>query len=159
VTSNAWTIGCQQGIDDLNDSDDTWRKEIVFGLFRLALYPVYGKLHGKFSRKLSEIAVVILISFVAARACNFPCCKPDEGNRVIEVVSAFVRSAWSHIPTKNDSFIALWVFALDAEFSMYGRELRVYGHELRASELLDAIKLGPLAIVPTKQSSAEFRRW
>jgi hypothetical protein len=58
--------------------------------------------------------VVILVSLVALGAGNFPCCKPDEGNRV------FFRSAWSHVLTKNYSVIASRVFALDAIISVYG---------------------------------------
>ena len=58
--------------------------------------------------------MAILISLVALGAGNFPCCKPDEGNRV------FFRSAWSHVLTKNYSVIASPVFALDAIMSVYG---------------------------------------
>jgi hypothetical protein len=65
--------------------------------------------------------VVVLISFVAFGTGNFPCCKPDEGDRVFR---AFFRSARSHVLTKNDPVIASPVFALDAIISVYG----MYGH-------------------------------
>jgi hypothetical protein len=58
--------------------------------------------------------VVILIGLVALGAGNFPCCKPDEGNRV------FFTSGWSHVLTKNYSGIAFRVFALKAIISVYG---------------------------------------
>ena len=58
--------------------------------------------------------MVILISLVALGAGKFPCCKPDEGNRV-----AF-RSASSHVLTENYSVIAFRVFAGDAIISLYG---------------------------------------
>jgi hypothetical protein len=75
--------------------------------------------------------VVILISLVALGAGNFPCCKPDEGNRV------FVRSTWSHVLTKNYSVIAFRVFALDAIISVY-----VYGHvaHLAAASRLSIVR-------------------
>ncbi len=57
--------------------------------------------------------MVILISLVALGAGNFPCRKPDEGNR------GFLGSAWSHVLTENYSVIALRVFALDAIISLY----------------------------------------
>jgi hypothetical protein len=57
--------------------------------------------------------VVIVVGLVALGAGNFPCCKPDEGNRV------FFRPAWSHVLTKNYSVIAFRVFALDAIISLY----------------------------------------
>lgn len=58
--------------------------------------------------------MVIVTSLVALGACNFPCRKPDERNRV------FFRSPWSHVLTKNYSVIAFRVFALDAIISVYG---------------------------------------
>jgi len=73
-----------------------------------------GQLHGQFSRKFSEVAAVILISFVAPGAGKFPCCKPDERNRVS------FGSAWSQVLTENYSVIAFRVFALDAIISLYG---------------------------------------
>ena len=101
--------------------------------------------------------MVILVSPLALGAGNSPCCKPDEGNRVIRV---FVRLAWSQVPTKNYFFIALRIFALDSKFSVYGHELRVHGHELRASQFLDAI-VGPLVSILTNnqaQNSADGSR-
>jgi hypothetical protein len=83
----------------------------------MALYTVHGQSDGQFSRKFSEIAVVILISLVALGAGNFPCCEPDERNRVFRV---FFRLAWSHVLTKNYSVIAFPVFALDAIISVNG---------------------------------------
>ena len=71
--------------------------------------------------------MVILISLVALGAGNFPCCKPDEGNRV------FFRSAWSHVLTKSYSVIASAVFALDAIMSMYGHVVHLAA--LKASRL------------------------
>jgi hypothetical protein len=58
--------------------------------------------------------VVILISLVALGAGKFPCCKPDEGNRVS------LGSASSHVLTENNFVIAFRVFALDAIISLYG---------------------------------------
>ena len=58
--------------------------------------------------------MVILISLVALGAGKFPCCKPDEGNRIS------FGSASSHVLTENYSVIASRVFALDAIISLYG---------------------------------------
>src|SRR6516165_10816888 len=95
-------------------------KGIAFGWRRTVLYPVHGKLHGKFGRKFSEVAVVVLIGLVTFGTGNFPRCKPDEGNRVFRV---FSRPEWNHVLTENYSVIAFPVFALDAIISLYG----VYG--------------------------------
>jgi hypothetical protein len=81
--------------------------------------------------------VVILISLAALGAGNFPCCKPNEGDRVFRV---FFRSARSHVLTKNYSVIASPVFALDAIMSVYG----VYGH---VAHLAAALKASRLAIL------------
>ena len=111
----------------------------------------HGHLHGHFSRKFSEIVVVVLISLVTRSTGNFPRCKPDEGNRV------FSRSEWSHVRshvlTKNNSAIASPVFALDAIISVYG----VYGHiahlgAFRASRL-SILRCGPsLSFFPNNQA-------
>ena len=58
--------------------------------------------------------MVILISLVTLGAGKFPCCKPDEGNRVS------FGSASSHVLTENYSVIAFRVFAGDAIISLYG---------------------------------------
>jgi len=73
-----------------------------------------GQLHGQFRRKFPEVAVVILISLAALGAGKFPCCKPDEGNRVS------FGSASSHVLTESYSVIAFRVFARDAIISLYG---------------------------------------
>ncbi len=81
--------------------------------------------------------MVIVASLVALGAGNFPGRKPDEGNRV------FIRSAWSHVLTKNYPLIAFRIFALDAIISLYGHDRHV-AHlaalEAPASQFLDAIK-------------------
>src|SRR5271155_2878730 len=89
-------------------------KDTGFRFVSAGVVPSSRTIGGQFSRKFSEIAVVILIGLVALGAGNFPCCKPDEGNRV------FFTSAWSHVLSKNNSVIAFRVFALDAIISVYG---------------------------------------
>ena len=114
-----WFVGGLSALHGTTAADNTQRNqrraEPDLGWRWMTLYPVHGQSHGQFSRKFSEIAVVILISPVALGAGNFPCCKPDEGNRV------FFRSAWSHVVTKNYSVTAFRVFALDAIISVYGQ--------------------------------------
>ena len=99
----------------------------------MALYTVHGQLHGQFSRKFSEITVVILTRFVALGAGNLPCCKPDEGNRVF---FSFFRSAWSSVLTQNYSVIACPVFALDAIMSVYGHVVHLAGLEASRPSIL-----------------------
>jgi hypothetical protein len=90
--------------------------------------------------------VVILISPVALGASKFPCCKPDEGNRVS------FGSTWSHVFTENYSVITFRVFALDAIISLYGH----VGH-LRAWEEATAMipsqqaRFTALSLLPSNQ--------
>jgi hypothetical protein len=98
----------------LQGSRESTYKDTGFRFVSAGVVPSSRTIGGQFCRKFSEITVVILISFVALGAGNFPCRKSDEGNRV------FFTAGWSHVLTKNYSVFAFRVSALDAIISVYG---------------------------------------
>ena len=93
-------MGTAQG-DSLANNETREKHHRIFDPPWMALYTVYGQSDGQFSRKFSEIAVVMLKSLVAVGAGSFPRCKPDERNRAFRVFRVFFRSAWSHVLTKT----------------------------------------------------------
>ena len=90
--------------------------------------------------------MVILISLVALGAGKFPCCKPDEGNRVS------LGSASSHVLTENYSLTAFRVFALDAVISLYGHVGHLPAWE-DASAMIPSQQAPPrlLSLLPNNQ--------